>query len=160
MSYKPIPTNIHILRGNPGRKPKSELVDDVEPEIRLPKPPLHLTVEAKREWKRLGEELESLGLVSNIDYAAFAVYCQAYGRWVYAEKQINKLGDDGLISRGSYGLAQWFRMSMQLMDQLRKMLIEFGMTPSSRTRVRLAPTKAKNSGKTAAKDDPARYFAD
>ncbi len=35
---------------------------------------------SKAEWKRLAQEMHRLGIISQLDRAALAAYCQAYGR--------------------------------------------------------------------------------
>ena len=55
-----------------GRKPK--------PERKAPRCPGWLEAEAKKEWKRMAKQMELLGILTEIDMAAFAGYCQAYAR--------------------------------------------------------------------------------
>ncbi|MDZ7809187.1 MAG: phage terminase small subunit P27 family [Arhodomonas sp.] len=91
-----------------------------------------------KEWDRLSGELRELGLISQIDRAAFAVYCQAYGRWVRAEERMAELGDEGLVETAPSGYRQmsvWLQISNRATDQMKSFLAEFGMTPSARSRV-------------------------
>ena len=81
---RPMPTKLKLLAGNPGKRRLDE--HEPEPASRLPEPPDHLSDEAKREWSRVGELLLDLGLVSELDRAALALYCQARARWVEAEE--------------------------------------------------------------------------
>src|SRR5688500_15701553 len=83
---KPVPTEIKLLTGNPGKRAIKE--DGAQPARGLPPCPTHLKGEARREWTRLGARLEVVGLVTNVDTAAFAAYCQAWARWVDAEKNL------------------------------------------------------------------------
>jgi phage terminase small subunit len=73
---KPKPTSLKVLQGNPGKRPLNE--NEPKPPPRLPRSPEHLSEEAKKEWRRAGKFLFQLGLVSDIDRAAFAAYCQAW----------------------------------------------------------------------------------
>lgn len=136
---KPLPKNVHVLQGNRSKMPTRALFDDkILPATEIPTPPDHLSPEAVEEWERLGIELAKLGLISQIDRAAFAVYCQAYGRWVHAERAIQAAGDKGLITTTPNGFQQmgaWLVISKQAVEQMKVFLIEFGMTPSSRSRV-------------------------
>lgn len=50
--------------------------------------PTHLSRTAKSEWARLMDDLKRCGLVTKIDRAALAGYCQAYGTWVECDKAI------------------------------------------------------------------------
>ena len=51
------------------------------PKGKLPRRPEWLEEDAKKEWKRLGKVLAEMGMLTEIDRAAFAGYCQAYARW-------------------------------------------------------------------------------
>lgn len=135
---KPLPANVHQLRGNPSKLSAEKLRDEVRPEVEVPSCPAHLLPAARREWKRISSELEKLGLVSKIDRAALAVYCQAYARWAQAETKLKGLGEGGLIDETPNGFKQmsvWLQISNRAVEQMHKFLAEFGMTPSARSRV-------------------------
>jgi P27 family predicted phage terminase small subunit len=85
-----MPTKLKMLRGNPGRRPLNDR--EPQPEVKLPTSPGHLSDEAKREWRRAGKLLLDMGLVSDLDRAALAGYCQAWGRWVEAEEALRQYG--------------------------------------------------------------------
>ena len=51
-----------------------------------------LEQEAKNEWRRMSKTLEAMGLLTQVDKAAFAGYCQAYARWKEAEEFLSKHG--------------------------------------------------------------------
>ena len=67
------------LEGNPGKR----LLNKNEPKTKqiAPKCPSWLEPDAKNVWRRLSKELESMGLLPQVDIAAFTGYCQAYARW-------------------------------------------------------------------------------
>lgn len=85
---RPLPKNVHQLRGNPSKLPLQALLDTLQPEIEIPGCPSHLMPEAKKEWRRITPELERYGLISKLDRAALALYCQSWAQLVYAEKQL------------------------------------------------------------------------
>lgn len=87
---KPLPANVHRLRNNPSKKPLHELTGVIEPEVEIPNCPKHLLPEAKKEWRRIGPELEKLGLVSKIDRPALALYCQAWAWLVWHENLLQR----------------------------------------------------------------------
>lgn len=136
---KPKPATIHLLNGNPSKLNRAALFDDcIRPRTEIPEPPDHLLPEALAEWHRLASELESLGLISKIDRAAFAVYCQAYGRWVQCENKLAELGEKGMVETTPSGYKQqgtWLQISNRAVEQMKSFLTEFGMTPSARSRV-------------------------
>ena len=81
---KPKPTALKLLEGNPGKRPLN--VDEPKPKKQAPSCPSWLEPEAKKEWKRMAKTLESIGILTEIDKAAFSGYCQAYARWREAEE--------------------------------------------------------------------------
>ena len=52
--------------------------------------PKWLEPEAKKEWRRLAKQMEAIGILTEVDMAAFAGYCQAYARWKEAEEFITQ----------------------------------------------------------------------
>lgn len=135
---KPLPANVHLLRGNPSKKTASQLQDGVCPVVEIPDAPKHLKGESLKEWKRITVELEKLWLISQIDRAALAMYCTAWGRHADAENKLRELGADGLVSETPNGFqvqSAWLNISNKAMEQCLKYLSEFGMSPSARSRV-------------------------
>jgi P27 family predicted phage terminase small subunit len=134
---KPTPTNLKLLRGNPGHRPLNE--HEPKPQPRLPRAPAHLSDAAKKEWTRAGRFLLQLGLVSDLDLAAFAAYCTAFGRWVEAEQALNT---HGVLVKSPSGFpmqSPYLAVANRAMEQMRSLLGEFGMSPASRTRVSASP---------------------
>ena len=84
---KPLPANVHLLKGNPSKLAFAELADSVDPAIEVPGVPRHLWPEARKEWRRISQELVTNRLVSKLDRAALALYCQWWAKWVWAEEQ-------------------------------------------------------------------------
>ena len=58
---KPTPTQVKILRGNPGRRPLNE--GEPQPAPLAPSCPPELSPTAKDEWNRIIVELVELGLM-------------------------------------------------------------------------------------------------
>lgn len=141
----PRPAQLHILRGNPSKKPIGALLDEaVRPAVEIPECPDHLQGEARAEWQRIGGHLQKLGLISQIDRAALAAYCQSYGRWVEVEIKIavlnaeDKDGVAGFINDTPSGYKQisvLLQISNRCVEQMEKFLRHFGMSPAARSRV-------------------------
>lgn len=134
---RPKPTALKLLAGNPGRRPLN--ADEPQPRAGVPDCPSHLDKEAKAEWERISVELELAGLLTQVDRAALAGYCQTWSRWVEASKKIKKFGTVVKSPSGYPMQSPYFSIEQQAMKQMRSFLVEFGMTPSSRSR--LTPTK-------------------
>lgn len=108
----------------------------------LPRCPDHLTAPAAREWRRVASALHGMGVLTTIDRAALAAYCQAYGRWVEAEERMR---ETPLLVRTPAGYVQQSPLLGIINKQLELMgryLIELGMTPASRSRVSVTPLPA------------------
>jgi len=132
---KPLPSAIKILKGNPGKRPIN---------MNEPKPsgiatcPEHLNALAREEWNRVSTELIALGLLTSVDRAAFAAYCAAYARWVDAEE---KLAQTAAVVRTQSGNAiqnPYVGVANRAMEIMHKFASEFGLTPSSRSRLQVS----------------------
>ena len=132
---KPIPTRLKVLRGNPGRRPLP--AGEPQPRVRLPRPPDELSDRAKREWRVTGRELRALGLMSGIDVAQFAAYCQSYARWLEVTALL-KSSPVLLKIEGQVVVNPLLRVARDAQEQFTRALAEFGMSPVSRTRVHAA----------------------
>ncbi len=101
-------------------------------QIVIPKCPKHLDENARKEWRRISQELHRLNLLTIVDRAALAAYCQAWGRWVEAEAAIQRFGAVIKTPKGLPLVNPYLRIAELAIDQMRKFLVEFGMTLSSR----------------------------
>ncbi len=156
MGRKPKPTHLKLVTGNPGRRPLPAVEAQAVPA--LPSPPPHLSDDAKVEWGRVSEELYKIGLLSGIDRASLAAYCQAYGRWAIAERAIAEMGKRDLLTGGlmiktSNGNAiqnPLVGTANKAMSDLVRYAAEFGMTPSARSRIIAAPPGSESQDPVAA----------
>jgi len=134
---KPKPTKLKELAGNPGKRPLNSREPEPPVPDRAPYSPRFLSEEAKKEWRRIVGMLMELGLYTELDYAALAMYCQVFGRWVQAERA---LAFQELVLTGSEGgmyQNPMLHVANKSWEQMRKILAEFGLTPSSRSRLQL-----------------------
>lgn len=155
---KPKPTHLKLITGNPGKRALNK--SEPQPTRARPPVPPELNDDAKVEWGRVSKELYSLGLLTGIDRAALAAYCQAYGRWMQAERAIAKMaaGDlltGGLLIKTTNGNAiqnPLVGTANKAMGDMVKYAAEFGMTPSARSRI-------KAEGRQAGEDIADKYLA-
>ncbi len=148
----PKPVALKVLEGNPGKRALN-LEEGVNPRIEIPTPPKHLSKEARKEWKRVTPLLEELGLISGLDRAALALYCQAVGRLSELEEAFNGLVNRLMAEKNldyadavyeashavtPSGYAQQSVM-VQLIkshrEQVNRYLQHFGLSPAARGRV-------------------------
>lgn len=103
--------------------------------------------------------MHAIGLLTRIDRAALAAYCQAYGRWVEAELALARMAERDLLTKGlmiktTNGNAiqnPLVGIANKAMQDLVRFAAEFGMTPSSRASIEAGvpgddekePSKAK-----------------
>ncbi|MGH7936119.1 MAG: phage terminase small subunit P27 family [Chthoniobacterales bacterium] len=141
---RPLPTAVKKLRGNPGKRK----LNDKEPSAQLGEPemPRDLPKAAAAEWKRIVPELQILVVLATVDRAALAAYCHAFARWFEAEREVKRLGivvEEPILIMGEatdfvrYKKNPAVTISEGAMKIMKSFLVEFGMTPSSRSRVRI-----------------------
>lgn len=133
---------------------------DGGPAVRLPSCPAHLRGEARREWRRLGKKLAGCGLLTEIDGAALALYCQAWARWVDAERALEKFGVMVKSPNGFPMQSPYLAVANKAMEQMTRLLTEFGMSPSSRARVSVAapPDRPAPIERREPEDDPRNFL--
>ena len=130
---KPKPTALKVLEGNPGGRPLN--TGEPKPEKKAPRCPAWLEDEAKKEWRRMAKQLEHLGILTEIDMAAFAGYCQAYARWKEAEEFITQHGTIVKTPSGYWQQVPQVSIAQTNLKVMLKFCSEFGLTPSFRSRM-------------------------
>lgn len=105
------------------------------PEKKMPECPEWLEEEAKNEWNRLAEPLFRLGLLTELDMAVFASYCQAYARWREAEEFISQHGSIVKTKTGYWQQVPQVSIARANQAMMIKAAAEFGLTPSARSRL-------------------------
>jgi len=140
---RPKPRHLRLLQGNPGKRPLNAREPRPIPEI--PSPPEHLGEIALKEWNRLAELLLRLGLLTSIDRTAFAAYCTVYARWVESEEAVKKTGPVVRSPSGYPLISPYLVVANRALDQMRQYLIEFGLTPASRSRISVGESQQHDS---------------
>ena len=130
---KPKPTALKILNGNPGHKPLNKR--EPQPRQTVPRCPGHLDEVAKREWRRVIREVRGMGMITALDRVGLAVYCVLWSRWVTAEEQLAKTGLIIKTTTGNVIQNPLLGVANRAQAELRKWVVEYGLTPSSRSRI-------------------------
>ncbi len=130
---RPIPTQLKIIKGTdqPCRMQK----DEPKPATNNIKMPPGLSKDAKKHWRIISKRLIAAKILTEIDTDALAMYCESWAVWWDATKKVN---EHGSVVEGQNGYAvqsPYFLIANKAHNQMRQMATEFGMTPSSRTRV-------------------------
>lgn len=144
---KPVPTKLKLARGS--RRPIN--LDEPKPKVARPRCPSHLSDSAKAEWRRISPILAREGLLTHLDGAALSLYCDAFAVWMEAKQKAAETSLVVTTQKGNVIMNPYVGIANTAAKQMLAILVEFGMTPSSRTRV----TAAKDGD---AGDSKARFF--
>lgn len=131
---KPKPPAKREREGNRRKRKDTRVI----PEPRAPigeelAPPTWLDAAAKRTWNELVPELQKVGVLAVVDRGALAIACQSYADIVDARKKLRGVKP---------GTKVWWRESQRgqhAVKTFKAFATEFGLTPSSRMRLDLAP---------------------
>ena len=130
---KPTPTAIKELEGTPGTRPLNK--NEPKPTKKAPPCPKWLEPEAKKEWRRLAKKMEQLGVLTEVDMAAFAGYCQAYARWKEAEEFITQHGSILRTKSGYVQPVPQVSIAQTYLKIMNRFAEQFGLTPAARSRI-------------------------
>lgn len=141
----------------PGKRPKPTLVKKLEdfrksrinqnepkPRPVAPTCPAWLSKVAKTEWRRIRPELEKLGLLTKIDRVALAAYCEEYSIWVKASQELQKHGLLIKTPSGHVYQSPYLSIVNTKLKNMKAFLVEFGMTPSARSRISVTPEESQD----------------
>lgn len=128
---KPKPTALRVIEGVPGHR---ALNTDEPVHGPLGFPPADLDGIALAKW----EEMAGIwGVVATAaDRDQFAEYCRLEARRVEAEAMIVVEGPIAKTAGGYKVQGPWMQILNKCREDMRKIAIEFGGTPASRTRVK------------------------
>lgn len=108
---------------NRGVKPP--LSSDSEALMKTPPVPAYLSKEAKAEWRRIMPQLIARRIITRADLSGVESYCSAIGMC----RQIEQQRAGGPIDPKMFGV--WNRAA----QTARQLASEYGLTPTSRTRI-------------------------
>lgn len=140
-----------------------QLPPDLACERGIPGMPDWLSREAKAEWRRIAPELDRVGVLCKVDRAALAAYCQAWAELADASRLLDREGriiDVDVFSKGGHvvGSIKKVHPAVKLQSlgfaRVKQFLGEFGLTPSSRVRLK----GTGGAGGDAEKVDEAEQF--
>lgn len=134
---KPLPKTLLARRGS---WRGIDRPDDPEPETGLPEVRFHDESESKQVFDQLAEILDSMGLLYRTDGFPLERYCRMFVRWRRAEGFIERYGEtttwkDDKTGRVERKAHPEVKIAANLSMALQKLEAEFGLTPSSRTRI-------------------------
>lgn len=137
---KPKPTEQKKLEGNPGKRALNN--QEPKPDIVIPECPPHLQGEARKEYQRITPILAKLKVISEADLASLVSYCELWGIYLNATKMLKKEGEVLYSDKGNAYINPWKNIQTGAMKDMLRFSVEFGMTPSSRSRIKVeTPTE-------------------
>ena len=139
------PTHLRLVRGNPSKRPINK--NEPQPPKGVPPVPKHFDKQGKYWFKRMAEELDAIGVISQLDARALELLVEAYTEYrhhcetlvlegytyaVYSDDDADEGKEREIRMIKPHPAAM---MKADAWKRLRAMLAEFGMTPSSRSKV-------------------------
>ncbi|MDY0994562.1 phage terminase small subunit P27 family [Pantoea agglomerans] len=131
------PTRLALVKGNPSKRALNK--SEPKPPSGVPPIPKHLDKMGKYWFKRIGEELDAVGVMTTLDGKALELLIEAYTEYRqhcdvlteegYTYKTVSATGED-IVKAHPAAV-----MKSDAWKRIRAMLSEFGMTPASRSKV-------------------------
>jgi P27 family predicted phage terminase small subunit len=139
---KPMPSAVHELRGDYEKDPQRRRVNEPKPPKGIPQAPEYLDEFAKEEFELITKIMNAMGILTLADSSALVMYCETFSSWRKAAAKTLESGawtirhdkDGNAIS----SRCEWDRIRERSADACRRWLIEFGLTPSARTRLQVS----------------------
>ena len=108
--------------------------------IVMPKPPEWLDGPAREAWDELAAAVGPMRVLTNSDALALAQLAEYLARWKHATAQITRYGDvlpvkDDAGKTVSLKRSPYVAMQLEYGLMIRRMMQEFGLTPSARSRL-------------------------
>ncbi|MFR7831203.1 MAG: phage terminase small subunit P27 family [Blautia wexlerae] len=141
---KPKPTAVKKLEGNPGKRKLNtkEPVPAKECLLVLD----WLMPEAKKEWERLAKLMNQMGVLTEVDMACVCcVSVKMAVRWKEAQEHITSVGSTFETDKGYQQQTPWVGIANTNQKLMLQASSEFGLTPSSRSRIVAGNGKAERN---------------
>lgn len=129
------PSALKRLNGNPGKRKLNQL----EPafEVAIPEAPDVLEGDALLEWTRVTQELAAKQIITHVDLAILMLYCQNFADWKKHRAVLKNEADFLQTDKGYTYPNPRIGLINTLGEKLAKYAAELGITPSSRTKVKM-----------------------
>ncbi|NTV25916.1 MAG: phage terminase small subunit P27 family [Chlorobiaceae bacterium] len=153
---KPQPTNLHIIKGTYRADRHSQTAEALSSsDDSLLTPPSWLKADAKKEWKLEAKMAIKAGILTHSDRSAFADLCILQARVKQAYKDMHTFAEsikkkaaarggtweyDTILppnQSGYFAQNPFIPIYNKALKDLNQLRAEFGMTPSSRTRIKI-----------------------
>lgn len=109
---------------------------DKDLEVSLPDPPAHLDRSAKALWKKLGETLLKMRMVTEADWLSLAALCADWSLYLECSKTLAEEGFYFTTNTGYKSLHPLVSVRNQSLDRALRVANQYGLTPTSRLRLK------------------------
>jgi P27 family predicted phage terminase small subunit len=106
--------------------------------VATPEPPDHLDDGAKAKFAEMAVLLARHGVMTELDTNALARYVVIWRRWLEAETEVKRRGPVVKTSNDNIIQNPFLAVANKCLAQMAQIESEFGLTPSSRSRIRMA----------------------
>ena len=138
---KPTPTKVKKLKGNPGKRKTKTDNEPSSGNFEIKRTPAHLSLIGKQAFKDLVKLVgpEGMKILDNADSMAIEILAETYSEWRELHEEVLKLGmtQEVKTKQGGVMIRQNPAVGMRA-DAARRlvaMMGEFGLTPSSRSKL-------------------------
>lgn len=133
---KPLPTQLKLVKGTA----RPHRLNDAEPKptVAIPEAPSHLDERGAAKFAAMAAMLARCGVMTELDAGALARYAVVWGRWIDAEVEVRRRGPVVKTEAGNIVQNPFLAVANRCLAQMAQIEGEFGLTPSSRSRIRMA----------------------
>jgi len=130
---KPKPSALKLIQGTY----RSDRANPSEPRPRpgIPPCPKFLQGDAREQYRKMAKKLVRIGLLTELDDMALSMLCQSWAEYLEATDQVKKTGMLVKSPNGFPVFNPYLVIANQAVKRVRSLLAEFGMSPSSRSRI-------------------------
>lgn len=136
---RPKPTHLKVVTGNPGKRKLND--QEPKPPREVPSPPEYLTDWGKMAWVKVSLLLDGMGVLTTADSLALERLCDIYADILQLRETIaiegrtyttkTQMGD--FLIKANPAVA----MLADADRRFKSYLVEFGLTPAARTKVKV-----------------------
>ena len=130
---KPKPTALKVIQGT--YRPDRANPSEPRPRPGIPPCPKFLQGEAREAYRKTAKKLARIGLLTELDDMALSMLCQSWAEYLEATDQVRKTGMLVKSPNGFPVFNPYLVIANQAVKKVRSLLAEFGMSPSSRSRI-------------------------
>lgn len=130
---KPLPSHLKLIRGTT----RADRRNGAEPKLERARPPApeHLSDRARAAWQQVSALLDRMGVLTQADALALELLCEAWADLLSAREELVRSGETYTTATGSVRAHPSVAIRNDASRRVQSLLAEFGMTPSSRSKV-------------------------